>query len=88
MAGGRIVANMNTISKAVELYDVDVNSGALSQITDVNREIYDNIRFGKVEKRWIDTTDGKKMLTWVILPPDFDPAKKYPTLLYYLTVII
>ena len=82
MAGGRIVANMNTISKAVELYDVDVKSGALSQITDVNREIYDNIRFGKVEKRWIDTTDGKKMLTWVILPPDFDPTKKYPTLLY------
>ena len=82
MAGGRIVANMNTISKAVELYDVDVKSGALNQITDVNREIYDNIRFGKVEKRWIDTTDGKKMLTWVILPPDFDPTKKYPTLLY------
>ena len=28
------------------------------------------------------TTDGKKMLVWVIYPPDFDPAKKYPTLLY------
>ena len=82
MAEGRIVANMNTISKAVELYDVDLTSGALNQITDVNREIYDNIRFGEVEKRWIKTTDGKEMLTWVILPPDFDPTKKYPTLLY------
>ena len=37
---------------------------------------------GKVEKRWVRTTDGKQMLTWVILPPDFDPAQKYPTLLY------
>ena len=82
MAEGRIVANMNTISKAVELYDVDWTSGALNQITDVNREIYDNIRFGEVQKRWIKTTDGKEMLTWVILPPDFDPTKKYPTLLY------
>ncbi|MBP3432898.1 MAG: S9 family peptidase [Alistipes sp.] len=82
MAEGRIVANMNTISKAVELYDVDLESGALNQITDVNREIYDNIRFGEVQKRWIKTTDGKEMLTWVILPPDFDPTKKYPTLLY------
>ena len=82
MAGGRIVANMNTISKAVELYDVDLASGALTQLTDVNREIYDNIKFGEVQKRWIKTTDGKEMLTWVILPPDFDPAKKYPTLLY------
>ncbi|MEE1098413.1 MAG: alpha/beta fold hydrolase, partial [Alistipes sp.] len=35
-----------------------------------------------VQKRWVTTTDGKKMLTWVILPPDFDANKKYPTLLY------
>ena len=82
MAEGRIVANMNTISKAVELYDVDLETGELAQLTDVNREIYDNIRFGEVQKRWIKTTDGKEMLTWVILPPDFDPAKRYPTLLY------
>ena len=81
-AGGKIVANMNTISKAVELYDVNLESGELTQLTDVNREIYDNIKFGEVQERWITTTDGKKMLTWVILPPDFDPTKKYPTLLY------
>ena len=81
-AGGKIVANMNTISKAVELYDVNLESGELTQLTDVNHEIYENIDFGKVEERWINTTDGKKMLTWVIYPPHFDPAKKYPTLLY------
>ena len=81
-AGGKIVANMNTISKAVELYDVNLESGELTQLTDVNREIYDNIDFGNVEERWITTTDGKKMLTWVIYPPHFNPAKKYPTLLY------
>ena len=28
------------------------------------------------------TTDGKQMLTWVIYPPQFDPNKKYPTLLF------
>ncbi|MBO5732494.1 MAG: S9 family peptidase [Alistipes sp.] len=82
MVDGRIVANMNTISKAVELYDVNIETGALTQLTDVNREVYDNIKFGEVQKRWIKTTDGKEMLTWVILPPNFDPAKKYPTLLY------
>ena len=81
-AGGKIVANMNTISKAVELYDVNLENGELTQLTDVNREIYDNIKFGEVQERWITTTDGKKMLTWVILPPNFDPTKKYPTLLY------
>ena len=81
-AAGKIVANMNTISKAVELYDVNLETGELTQLTDVNREIYDNIKMGEVQERWITTTDGKKMLTWVILPPNFDPTKKYPTLLY------
>ena len=81
-ANGKIVANMNTISKAVELYDINPATGEFTQITDVNREIYDNIKFGEVQERWIKTTDGKEMLTWVILPPDFDPTKKYPTLLY------
>ncbi len=83
IAGGRKVVAMQKITHATELFEVDVlNGGRLAQISNVNREIYDNIPFGKVEKRWVKTTDGKKMLVWVILPPDFDPAKKYPTLLY------
>ena len=82
MAGGRCVAAVTTISMATELFDVDLTNGTLTQITSVNKEIYDNIRMGEVRKRWVRTTDGKQMLTWVILPPDFDPAKKYPALLY------
>lgn len=82
LGGGRIVATLTKISQAAELFEVDSATGSLTQITEVNKEIYDNITFGKVEKRWVKTTDGKQMLTWVILPPDFDPAKKYPTLLY------
>lgn len=82
VAGDRAVVAMNTISKATELYGLDLSTGAMEQLTDVNAEIYDNIRMGRVEKRWVATTDGKRMLTWVILPPDFDSAKRYPTLLY------
>ena len=37
---------------------------------------------GKVEERWIKTTDNKKMLTWIVYPPHFDPSKKYPAILY------
>ncbi len=81
MAEGRIVAEMQSISKATELYEVNAE-GALKQITDVNKEIYDHIKMGEVQKRWVKTTDGKEMLTWVILPPDFDASKKYPVLLY------
>ena len=82
LSGGRCVASVTKITQATELFDVSLDNGALTQTTFANRDIYDNIRFGKVLKRWVRTTDGKQMLTWVILPPDFDPAKKYPTLLY------
>ena len=82
MAGEQIVAELSTISSAAEFYTVNPADGALTQISEINRAIYDRIRMGEVRKRWVETTDGKQMLTWVILPPDFDPAKKYPTLLY------
>ena len=80
--GGRMVAELATISAAAEFYEVDTADGALTRISEINSDIYAQIRMGKVEKRWVRTTDGKQMLTWVILPPDFDPAQKYPTLLY------
>ena len=82
MAGDRIVAEMCTISMATEFFGVDPADGTLTQLSAINKPVYDNIRMGEVQKRWVKTTDGKQMLTWVILPPDFDPAKKYPTLLY------
>ena len=36
----------------------------------------------KPNAAWVKTVDDKEMLVWVIYPPNFDPAKKYPTLLY------
>lgn len=56
--------------------------GSEEQLTFTNRAILKGVKLGKTTKRWVTTTDGKKMLVWVILPPDFDPNKKYPTLLY------
>ncbi|MDR2692556.1 MAG: prolyl oligopeptidase family serine peptidase, partial [Dysgonamonadaceae bacterium] len=51
-------------------------------ISQENTDILSQITMGKVEPRWIKTTDNKDMLTWVIYPPDFDPNKKYPALLF------
>ena len=79
---GKAMAEVTTISQATEIYSIDLQSGAMSQFSNINKDIYDNIKMGEVQKRWVTTTDGKQMLTWVILPPNFDSSKKYPTLLY------
>ena len=82
LADDKCLATLMTISHDKELFEVNLADGALTQISNINAHVYYNIKMGEVQKRWVSTTDGKKMLTWVILPPDFDPAKKYPTLLY------
>jgi len=53
-----------------------------TKLSSVNNTIYENITFGNVEERWVKTTDNKDMKVWVIYPPNFDPEKKYPALLY------
>ncbi len=52
------------------------------QITQVNKEILDQLGKPSVDQRWVKTTDGQQMLYWIIQPPHFDPNKKYPTLLF------
>jgi dipeptidyl aminopeptidase/acylaminoacyl peptidase len=82
VANGVLVGDVVSMSYPAELYTVDPNTGKQSLITDINRELLKGVEWGDVKERIIKTTDGKDMLAWVIYPPNFDPAKKYPTLLY------
>ncbi len=82
LSQGNLIAEVCTISMANEFFSVNVADGSMEKFSDINGEIYKYIRMGEVQKRWVKTTDGKQMLVWVILPPDFDATKQYPTLLY------
>lgn len=82
ISNGILIGQKMSMSSAAELYKVDEATGAETQLTFTNKNIYDNIKMGEVQERWVKTTDGKDMLVWVILPPNFDKTKKYPTLLY------
>jgi dipeptidyl aminopeptidase/acylaminoacyl peptidase len=77
-----IIFAKTTMMRPQEIYKYSFASSKETQLTFVNNKILDKIASSKVEKRMVKTTDGKDMLVWIILPPDFDPAKKYPTLLY------
>ena len=76
----------NFISPA-DLYIVTPNfkkpeKTAITQLTFENKHILDQLAKPTVQQRWVKTSDGKQMLTWIILPPNFDETKKYPTLLF------
>lgn len=72
----------NDMNHATEIYKVNRRTGALQQFTHVNDAEYAKLDMAKTERRFVTTTDNKKMLVWVIYPPGFDASKKYPTLLY------
>jgi dipeptidyl aminopeptidase/acylaminoacyl peptidase len=79
---GVLVSGLVSMSMAPEVSTVDVTTGQVKQISYINKAIYESIRMGKVEERYIKTKDQKDLQMWIIYPPDFDPAKKYPALLY------
>ena len=81
-AGNQLIAGKVSMSQPAEIYRVDATTGKDEAITAVTKGLMEQLTFGKVEERWITTTDNKKMLVWVIYPPHFDPNKKYPALLY------
>ena len=81
-ANGVLVGGKQSMNHPTDIYAVDIKSGDETQLTDANKEIYDKIKTGEIEKRWVETTDGKKELVWVIYPPEFDKNKVYPALLY------
>lgn len=77
-----IVASRMSMAMPTELYTVDAVTGKATPLTHTNAAYWDNIKKPKVEKRMVKTSDGKDMLVWVLYPPDFNPSKKYPTLLF------
>ncbi|KOS07341.1 peptidase S9 [Flavobacterium akiainvivens] len=81
-SGNNVIVERVDMNHATEIYCYDLKKASWKQLTTVNDAVFKNIALSKTERRYVTTTDGKKMLVWVVLPPNFDPKKKYPTLLY------
>ena len=77
-----LIVSRTDMNHATELYSFITTTGEMKQLTHVNDDAYKTVSPCKVERKYVTTTDAKKMLVWMIYPPDFDSTKKYPTLLY------
>lgn len=72
----------NSFTEPAEIYRFTMDAGLAKQVTFTNKTFMEQFEMGKVEKRMITTTDQKRMHTWIIYPPNFDPSRQYPALLY------
>ncbi|HNV51650.1 MAG TPA: S9 family peptidase, partial [Tenuifilaceae bacterium] len=80
--GDNIVGSKVSIVKPAELYLVDSKTGSETELTFINKETLSQLKMPEVKQRWVKSTDGKMVHTWVILPTNFDSTKTYPALLY------
>ncbi len=84
--GKTLLYGLQSMRYPTDIYQVTLGKKdqhkSATKRTHENDSTLSNIPNITTEKRWITTTDGKKMLTWVVLPPQFNSQKKYPAILY------
>lgn len=77
-----VYALRTSMERAAEVVSVDVETGQIVAVTDVNGEAFANLTLPVIDGEWFEATDGQKVHAWIVKPPGFDPAKKYPFILY------
>lgn len=82
LQGDKMFVTRTDMNHATEIFAFDLKHNTWQQITRVNNKVYDSIKLSSVKRHYSTTVDGKKLLSWIIYPPNFDATKKYPTLLY------
>ncbi|MCB9291752.1 MAG: S9 family peptidase [Lewinellaceae bacterium] len=80
--GGRYAFTQGDASRPPELAAGQAGQKGVRQLTQFNKALFLQKEPGKVEAFWTKSShDGRDVQGWIIYPPGFDPAKKYPLLL-------
>jgi dipeptidyl aminopeptidase/acylaminoacyl peptidase len=78
---GLAVATVTSYHDPGSLVTFDLRRPTLRTLHATNRGILDHVRLGEVEEVWYRSVHDWDIQGWVIKPPDFDPARKYPMIL-------
>jgi dipeptidyl aminopeptidase/acylaminoacyl peptidase len=75
-----LVFARQSLSSPVEFFRAGADGSAVAQITFFNKPILEKIAWGEVRDEWFEGDNGEKVHILVVLPPGFDPSKKWPML--------
>ena len=78
IAGDRLVFIKNNLSQPSEIFDYNLKTKKISQLSFFNKSITDSIQFGKVENITFKGAGDDPVQMYLLYPPQFDPNKKYP----------
>jgi dipeptidyl aminopeptidase/acylaminoacyl peptidase len=72
---------MGSVTTPGDLVLVDASSGAVRTLFEPNAEFLSELALARIEERWFEAPDGRRLQGWVVTPPALDPAKRYPMVL-------
>jgi dipeptidyl aminopeptidase/acylaminoacyl peptidase len=78
IAGGRVFFGATSLARAPELWSMGADGNTPAALTHVNDALFRELALGEVSERFTDSSDRRKLQAWVVKPPFFDAAKKYP----------
>ncbi len=80
--GKYLVFGREDMQHPTDIWRINADGSEPLQLTEMNKERLENLNNIKIEERWITSTDGAKVMCWVLYPPNFDENKKYPMITY------
>jgi dipeptidyl aminopeptidase/acylaminoacyl peptidase len=72
------VGTLSTASRPTDIVAFDVRTPTPRTLTDVNGDVLAGKQLATTEEVWYRSVDGYRIQGWIVKPPGFDPAKKWP----------
>jgi dipeptidyl aminopeptidase/acylaminoacyl peptidase len=80
--GGGIAGVLSDPYNPGDVVRLSLGNPSPQRLTRVNEDVLAGVELGKLEEIWYTMPDGFRVQGWIIKPPQFDPAKKYPMQLH------
>lgn len=81
--GKKIIFTNEELDKPADLYVYDIKTNKSSLLCAPNSNILPEFDIGKYERWDFTDSNGELIDGWILYPPNFDPARKYPCIVYY-----
>jgi dipeptidyl aminopeptidase/acylaminoacyl peptidase len=74
-----VVFAKSTLTSPVDLFRVSIDGNSQKRLTDENAGWLNQVNAPQFESMTVSGAGGTPIQYWLLKPPNFDPAKKYPT---------
>ncbi|MCC6858888.1 MAG: S9 family peptidase [Bryobacterales bacterium] len=79
--GKTMVYTQQSASSPVEIFRASSSGGSEVPLTHLNQEVLSSHQLTPLEDFWVEGAEQARVQSFLLKPPGFDPAKKYPVLM-------